>query len=237
MKDDFTNENSLPLYSEAIYGDIYNSSVKSRLRDTKMSVFMRSFGQNKTLVDSLIREIKVGSQVLQTGLSFGNELEEAAFSVGAYGQFDIIDINPTQIELKAAQLQHSWVQIQHADATNFKPKQPYDTVICWFLLSELPIVSKMKAINTALASVCKGGKVVFVDWHNPRPWHPLRYVVRMINRLYNPFVEKLWDRDIETFAHNRSDFLWRKTTYFGGMFQKLVAIRKENPLGIKDSAD
>lgn len=67
----------------------------------------------------------------------------------------------------------------------------------------------------------------FIDYHNPERYHPLRYLVRMYNRLYHPFVEKLWDRDIDTFAENRMDFVWRKSTYFGRMFQKVVATRKE----------
>jgi hypothetical protein len=80
--------------------------------------------------------------------------------------------------------------------------------------------------------VKKGGKVVFIDWHNPLFYHPLRYLVRMYNRLNHPFVERLWDRDISSYAETnlRSQFYWRKTTYFGRMFQKCVATRKDDPL-------
>ena len=52
----------------------------------------------------------------------------------------------------------------------------------------------------------------------------------MYNRLRHPFVEKLWDRNIEAYAKNKTDFIWRKSLYFGGMFQKLVATRKTSPL-------
>ena len=54
----------------------------------------------------------------------------------------------------------------------------------------------------------------------------------MYNRLNHPFVERLWDRDISSYAETdlRSQFSWRKTTYFGRMFQKCVATRKADPL-------
>ena len=117
-------------------------------------------------------------------------------------------------------------------ASCLKLSGTYDAVVCFMLLSEVPSATKSKIINNALQMVKPGGKVIFVDWHNPLYYHPLRYVVRMYNRLYNPFVERLWDREIDTYvsAELKPEFIWRKSTYFGRMFQKLVAVRKENPL-------
>ena len=56
----------------------------------------------------------------------------------------------------------------------------------------------------------------------------------MYNRLNHPFVERLWDRDISSYAETslRSQFSWRKSTYFGRMFQKCVATRKDDPVKI-----
>ena len=116
------------------------------------------------------------------------------------------------------------------DAADFEVSTPYDVVLCFLLLHELPSATKSKVINNALKAVKPGGSVVFVDYHNPSYWHPLRYIVRMYNRWRNPFVEKLWDRGIETYAKNKTDFIWRKSLYFGGMFQRLVATRKTSPL-------
>lgn len=57
----------------------------------------------------------------------------------------------------------------------------------------------------------------------------------MYNRLYHPFVERLWDRDIDTYVQPsvRTQFMWYKNTYFGRMFQKTVAVRKEDPAALE----
>ena len=85
----------------------------------------------------------------------------------------------------------------------------YDAVICFMLLSQVPSASKRKIINNALRLVKKGGKVIFIDWHTPLFYHPLRYIVRMYNRLNHPFVERLWDRDISSYAE-KQDCLGKK---------------------------
>lgn len=96
------------------------------------------------------------------------------------------------------------------------------------LLHELPILSKIQVVNNALSCANENGRVVFIDYHNPVKWHPLRYFVRMFNRLYQPFAEKLWDREIYTLADKKNSFFWRKKTYFGDMYQKAVASRKDD---------
>ena len=167
------------------------------------------------------------------GLTFGNQIDETAMAIGSYGQYDIIDINQNEV---TRAIEKYWqiyknLKIFKQDARTMKATASYDVVICFMLLSQVPSASKYQIVNNALKMVKPGGKVVFIDWHNPLYWHPLRYLVRMYNRLYHPFVERLWDRDIETYATNkmRGQFSWLKSTYFGRMFQKTVAIRKEDP--------
>lgn len=223
---------TLPAYSEMIYGHIYKSLPKSAALDTQSSVWKRSFGQYQKLVNALLREIKMNQSVLQMGLVFGNEMDQVAQRIGAYGQFDVIDLNPLQVARNNEKYGKVYpaMNIWTYDAAQFIYTEKYDAVICFMLLQELPVVTKSKVINNALAAVKEGGKVIFIDYHNPLSWHPLRYFVRMHNRLVHPFAEKLWDREIDTFAANKTDFIWRKSTYFGRMFQKVVATRKENPL-------
>ncbi len=179
-----------------------------------------------------MREIKMNQSVLQLGVVAGNEIDEAAMAVGAYGQYDIIDVNSEQVKRATEKYWkvYQGMKIFKQDASKMKLHASYDVVLCFMLLSEVPSATKTKIINNALQMVKPGGKVVFVDWHKPLYYHPLRYVVRMHNRLHHPFVERLWDRDIETYvqAELKPQFIWRKSTYFGRMFQKLVAVKKED---------
>lgn len=226
-----TTVHKIPAYSEFFYGEVYNNLDKSRRCDNQLSTFLHYFGQHDKLVSSLLREVKQSQRVLQMGLAYGNEISRVARRIGAYGDYDIIDVNEHQIS--QAKLKYEDVpglNIFYADAAAFEPEKPYDTVICFFLLRELPVVTKMKVVNNALKAVKPGGNVIFIEDHNPVKWHPLRYLVRMYNRLHHPFIEKLWDREIDTFANNKIDFIWRKSTYFGRMYQKVVATRKNGLL-------
>ena len=41
-----------------------------------------------------------------------------------------------------------------------------------------------------------------------------------------PYAKGLWRREIAEIAGNDSRFAWRKETYFGGLYQKVVATRE-----------
>lgn len=231
-----TNNSSkpkLPAYIEYIYGDIYTDPAKCMAQDSTFLCYLKTFLQYKTLVNAVSQELRQNQSVLQFGITNGNQIDEAAMAIGAYGQYDIVDINPLQVSRANEKYWkvYQCLKIFKQDAANLNLKGSYDVVICFMLLSEVPSATKTKIINNALKMVKPGGKVVFVDWHTPLFWHPLRYLVRMYNRLYHPFVERLWDRDIDTFAapETRAQFMWYKNTYFGRMFQKTVAVRKDTP--------
>ncbi|MCQ2741137.1 MAG: class I SAM-dependent methyltransferase [Alphaproteobacteria bacterium] len=224
-------EDKLPAYISFIYGDLYRNQKKCAARDSKFSCDWRTFFQYGKLVSSLCSEIKRNDSILQMGLVFGNQIDETAMATGSLARYDIIDINEEEVKrfnnkyLKV----YPGMRILHQDAANMKTEEKYDIVICFMLLSMVPSATKAKIVNKALQCVKSKGKVIFIDWHNPWKMHPLRYLVRMYNRLYHPFVERLWDRQINVYADPkvRANFNWRKTTYFGGMFQKVVVTRKK----------
>ena len=224
----------LPSYLDFIYGHIYNNPNVCKKEDSGFACNKRTLFQYETLVLALTKEIKMNSNILQLGISFGKQIKETAMTVGSLSQYDIVDICENEIKRASAKYSGEFPKIRflHEDARSFKANMLYDTVICFMLLSQMPSPSKRKIINNALEHVGKGGEVIFIDWHTPLFYHPLRYLVRMYNRLKHPFVERLWDRDISSYAETslRSQFSWRKTTYFGRMFQKCVATRKDDPL-------
>jgi SAM-dependent methyltransferase len=232
---------TLPPYLDLVYGDVYRDADKCARMDTKWSCLWRSFFQYNTLVAALVKEIKTSQKVAQLGLVFGSQINETAMAVGIYGQYDIFDINPLEIKRNNAKYGKIFrnMKIFQKDISRSLPDETYHTVICFMLLSEVPPATRIRIVNNALKMVKPGGKVVFIDWHAPLFYHPLRYLVRMYNRLRHPFVERLWERGIESYvqAEVRAQFSWRKSTYFGRMFQKLVATRKELPDSEDTSAD
>ncbi len=216
-----------PLYQQEFYSRIYNSWDLSRFLDQNWLMNLISLGNSGRLTEACVKEIEHHTKVLQFGATFGDQIEKTAEQVGHYGHYDIVDVNQVQLNRLRGRYETLYPQIRyiHLDAEDPLPER-YDTVICYMLLHELPIVSKVNVIKNALNSINEGGKVVFIDYAEPSYWHPLRYIVRMFNRLYQPFAEKLWDRGIDTFVENNIDYVWHKTRYFGGMYQKVVVTRR-----------
>ena len=229
---DEENNSKIPPYSGIVYGNIYSDVDKTNSLDNKFICNLRTFFQYDRLVNAALHGIKINQSVLQLGLVLGNQIDQTAQRIGAYGQYDILDVNGLQVSRNKEKYGHIYpaMNIFQQDASKIEIEEQYDTVLCFLLLQELPPVTKSKVINNALKAVKPGGSVVFIDYHAPLFWHPLRYLVRMYNRLKNPFAEKLWDRSIESYAIHRTNFTWRKSTYFGRMFQRLVATKKVSPL-------
>lgn len=224
----------LPAYAEVLYGDVYNDFDRYRVLDSQKSADRRSLFRYDELVEALLKEVKMSQIVLQFGCVFGSQMSRLADHIGAYGTYDIIDINHFQVDCAKEKYGSHYACMDMnficADAASYCPKHQYDVVVCFLLLQELPPLTQAKVINSALSAVAENGKAIFIDFHNPAWFHPLRWPVKMYNRLKLPFAEKLWEHDIDTYAENRTDFQWRKTTYFGRMYQKVVAVRKSNSL-------
>ena len=214
-----------PAYVKEIYGHIYENMTVSRFLDDERIVTLMTFGQQNRLVNDLVNEISTNSRVLQIGCTFGKQIEAVAEKIGAYGKYTIVDVCPCQIERCKSKSLYQKIDFQsYNGAKSFVEK--YDTVICYMLLHELPPTTKSKIINNVLNCVDEGGKVIFVDYHAPSKWNLLRFLIKPFNRLYQPFAESMWKYGIESYATHKEHFLWRKKTYFGKMYQKVVAVRQ-----------
>ena len=71
-----------------------------------------------------------------------------------------------------------------------------------------------------------GIEVVFVDYHEPHWAHPLKGVTSIVFDTLEPFAKSLWHHEITDVATDPGGFRWRQETYFGGLFQKVVAQRR-----------
>lgn len=217
----------LPLYHSAIYPNLYKEEKWFRFFGNKIVSNVVSLFTRDKIIDSFIEEIMPKSKVLQMGISFGDEIQAVAEQVGYKGRFDIIDVNNNQIAFAKERLGDSYPQVNffHYDAEEKLPEQ-YDVIICYMLLHEVPISSKINIVNNALKSIKRDGKVIFVDYGRPGTLHPLAYIVRMFNRLYQPFAEKLWDREIASYAEKDLDYNWKKQRFLGGLYQKVVVTKR-----------
>lgn len=229
MNDEINYKLKLPKYLKAFYGWVYESRDWSDFFDNSIVQTIKSWGYNYRLRNSVLREITPKTKVLQMGVTFGPLIEEIADKIGANGEYDIMDVSKLQLQRVRSKFQYVYPQMRllNKDVSKKFDEKDYDVVICYMILHEVPPRTKVKIIENALNSIKENGKVVFVDYHNPLKYHPLRYFVRMYNRLRQPFAEKLWDLDIADYCKERLKYSWRKTTFFGRMYQKTVVRKKK----------
>lgn len=217
----------VPAYLEDKYWWAYLRPGSLKVFDHTVVVSAILWGCYRQLKRAAFVELEPGQKVLQAACVYGDFSIHLAKVLGAEGRLDIVDIVPLQVancRRKLREFPH--VRVRRADAAA-PGGGPYDVVYSFFLLHELPDLKKRTVVDGLLANVAPGGKVVFVDYHGPGRRHPLRALMGIVFDRLEPFAKALWRREISSFATTGEEFTWRKETYFGGLYQKVVATRRE----------
>lgn len=218
---------AVPWYMEEVYWWAYMRPFSLTIFDHVSIVSLILFGNYARLKRAALAEISKGQNVLQAACVYGDLSKAIAERVGESGSLDVIDVVPLQVANCARKLRaYPWSQVRLADAASPGGGR-YDVVCCFFLLHELPDDYKRAAVNALLDSVASGGRAIFVDYHMPHPMHPLRPLISLVFRHLEPFADSLWQSGIRCMARDRDAFIWRKKTCFGGLFQKIVAERRD----------
>ena len=216
----------LPDYLVKTYTWAYLKPASIVLLDNSLVVTSILWGNFRKLVQAACSEFRSGQSVLQAASVYGSFSADLAEVVGRDGRLDIIDIAPLQVANSRRKLKdYPQARVRLADAAS-PGGGIYDSVCCFFLLHEIPDDHKRAVVDGLLAKVPPEGKAVFVDYHQTIPVHPLRAVMGLVFRWLEPYASGLVKREIADFASERDGFTWRKKTYFGGLYQKVVAVRK-----------
>lgn len=215
----------IPAYLSEVYGWAYLNPTNAYLLDRDAVVNVILLGNHRRLRRALLCEVASGQRVLHAAHVYGCLIPEIAAAVGPGGQLDVIDLVPLQAALCRRKLRgFPQAQVRIADAA-LPGEGTYDVITCFFLLHEIPDKDKRAVVDALLARVVPGGKVVFVDYHAPARWHPLRGLLRGLTARLEPFAQSLWRHEIAEFASLTGDYRWHKQTLFGGVYQKTVAHR------------
>lgn len=216
----------IPHYLYDIYYWAYINPRNVRWLDNDFVVRTILWQQHNKLQQLAFNEIARGDSVLQTTAVYGSFSKNLARHIGALGSLDVVDVSEIQVVNTRRKL---WgfpnTRVHHGNTLHMNDR-PFDVICCYFLLHELPDPQKFQAVNLFLSKVPKGGRVVFVDYHKPRWWHPLKLITSMVFDNLEPYAKGLWRREIKDFATDPEQFTWHKETIFGDLFQKVVAIRK-----------
>ncbi len=214
---------SVPAYLKETYYWAYLNPLAVAIFDHPWVVSTILFGNRRRLQRALLGELQPGSRVLQASCAYGGLSEKLAAFLGPRGRLDVIDVAEIQVEnceRKLKPFPHARTFV--ADAATPRDAT-YDAVSCFFLLHEVPDDYKRAVVNALLGSVRPGGKVVFVDYHKPHFATPLKGLMSLVFDTLEPYAKSLWRNEIATFAEAPDRFEWRKQTYFGGLYQKVVA--------------
>lgn len=218
----------IPDYLQKTYYWAYLDPRNVRLLDREIVVKLILWGQHHRLRNAAFAEIEPGQHVLQPACVYGDFSPALAKHLGPHGMLEITDVAPIQLAACRRKLRNlPQAKTRRADAS-LSDNRIYDVVCCYFLLHELPDAYKHSVLNSLLMRVPPGGKVVFVDYHEPHWAHPLKPITSFVFDTLEPFAKGLWRRQIMDFANAPEKFAWRKETYFGGLFQKVVAQRNRD---------
>ncbi|MBQ8750283.1 MAG: rhodoquinone biosynthesis methyltransferase RquA [Alphaproteobacteria bacterium] len=219
-----TSNSTIPVYIKNIYSWLYLKPFVYSLFDNPFVLNILTLGYHHILSEELKKEIIPHSHILQVGVTLGSQIEKTYQALGTFGSYTIVDVLPKI--LKKCQEKHLERRLNLVQANASKTiKGEYDTIICYMLLHELPPITKNKLLQNISKSLKPNGKIIFIDYHLPSPYNPLKYFIRAVNRLYQPFAESLWKKSIKEIMPDAEQYSWSKQTYFGGVYQKVVATK------------
>ena len=216
----------IPSYMQEVYAWAYLWPISVRLLDRPQVVNAILWGNYPRLLRAALAELRPGQRVYQPACVYGNFSSKVAEALGPDGHLDIGDVAPVQVENCRRKLsEYDNVRVHLWNAADKRPGF-YDVVCCFFLLHEIPESYKYRVVDTLLQTVPPGGKVVFVDYHGPHWAHPLKWLMSFVNDTLEPFAKALWVNEIASYSCLAKEFSWSKQTYFWGLYQKVVAVRK-----------
>jgi hypothetical protein len=217
---------AIPDYLQKHYAWAYLNPRTLPILDHHLVVSAILWGNYRRLQRAVLAELAPGQTVLQAACVYGDLSVVLADFLGQRGKLDVVDVAPLQVDNCRRKLaQHAHTEVRLADAAR-PGGGAYDAVCCFFLLHELPDDHKRRVVDGLLASLASGDKAIFVDYHQPHWAHPLKGPMRLVFDALEPFAATLWRHEIADFASTADAFVWRKQTYFGGLYQKTVAQRR-----------
>ncbi|MEC5384887.1 rhodoquinone biosynthesis methyltransferase RquA [Uliginosibacterium sp. H3] len=220
-----TSKPPLPAYMTEVYDWAYVNPRWVRWLDRNIVVKTLLFGNDQRLIRAYLSRIQPGMRVWQLAHVYGDLVRRAAECVGPAGEFTLTDVTPIQIAHGHAKLRNmDWAHTHHADAGLYRVDKDYDLICSFFLLHEVPDDCKHRIIDNMLNQLPENGEALFIDYHRPALWQPIRYILSWVNHALEPFANALWKREISSFASHPERFTWRKQTIFGGVYQ-IVSVR------------
>ena len=221
---------AIPQYLRETYWWAYVHPKAVRLFERQWLVNVILWGNFARLRDAALDAMggELPGRTLQVACVYGDFTPRLAARVGPGATLDVVDVLPIQLaNLRRKLPPGAPVSLLHRDASDLGlADSSYDRVILFFLLHEMPGDVRRATLAEAMRVVKPGGRVVIVDYDRPARWHPLRPLMRLILRWFEPFALDLW-------AHPVSNWMPRgvrpgsRRNFSGGLYQLLTFQRTD----------
>lgn len=223
-------EPDIPEYLERVYWWAYLNPRCVRFFEQQWIVNAILWGNFSRLRDSALDTLgaSISGRTLQIACVYGDFSPKLAQRLDPSGCMDVVDVAPIQLDNLRAKLgDNPQVQLHRQDASELRfADGTFDHSVLFFLLHELPADVRARALAEALRVLKPGGRLVVVDYHGPVRSHPHRYLMRPVLATLEPFALDLWRHEISEWLPEGLDPAGiEKTTYFGGLYQKVVITR------------
>jgi ubiquinone/menaquinone biosynthesis C-methylase UbiE len=217
----------IPSYLEKVYWWAYVHPHAVHVFEREWLVNAILFGNYGRLRDAALAELgaTIAGRTLQLACVYGNLTGRLRERLASDARLDVVDILPVQLRNLARKVPaDERIALVHGDASSLACADAhYDQVLLFFLLHEMPESVRRATLGQALRVLKPGGKLVIVDYHRPRRWHPLRPLIRQVFRRLEPYASDLWAHEVEHYLPTgTSARILHKRTWFGGLYQMLV---------------
>jgi ubiquinone/menaquinone biosynthesis C-methylase UbiE len=217
----------IPAYLEKTYWWAYVHPNAVRIFERQWLVNAILWGNFRRLRDAALDELghEIHGRTLQIACVYGDFSPKLATRLAPGATLDVVDVLPIQLtnlhkkmalDPRVTPLLGDSADMNIADAS-------YDQTILFFLLHEQPEAVRQRTLSEAVRVTRPGGRIVIVDYHLPKRFHPLRYLFRPVLHVLEPFALDLWNHELTNWlpATIRPEQI-QKDTSFGGLYQKLV---------------
>ena len=219
---------SIPDYLQDTYWWAYVHPKSVWVFEREWLVNLILWGNMNKLTCAVLDEMNLqsNSSVLQVACVYGDFSNRLASHLGqTQSRLSVVDVAPIQIDnIKKKVAAHNNVSIHLQDSTFMSfPNDNFDETVVFFLLHEQPEEARRKTIAEAIRVTRPGGRVIFVDYHGPKRSNPMRYVMKPILALLEPFAMDLWREELPAFmpAGIKPEQI-SYSFYFSGLYQKVV---------------
>jgi ubiquinone/menaquinone biosynthesis C-methylase UbiE len=220
----------IPDYLTETYWWAYIHPRAVRFFDRMIAVDVILFGNYRRLRDAAFAALpsRLEGKTLQLACVYGDFTPALASRLAPQASLDVVDVVPIQLRnlrRKLAVGSPVCLFCRDASVLGFS-STAYDQVILFFLLHEQPQSVRQATLAEALRVVKPGGRVVVVDYHRPNRFNPLRMLMKPLLARLEPFALDLWKNEISDWLpQGAAPGEIQKTTYFGGLYQRVVIRR------------